>query len=606
MTKGVFSMQVKNINIKNFKCIEDKTIPELNKFTVITGSNGSGKTSLLNAIRFAVTGVAPSDPIRSGCNSACVEVELFGSTITRTIGDKNEVRVNGKKTTAKSVKDFIEANSGVSYDTAKIAVSSDLLRNMSGGAFAEYLVNSGMIPATVDFTMIKKLCPTITSDVESQLRLFLPDKFNLDDISDAYTNIFGARKALKKNLEEKKIATKYEGGKPSRTIAEIDADINKIVACDAEIESYNKLLKQYDIAVKNRDRVLSEIKGIENKIKSIKIVKVDPKEEKFLRDQLSNIDEQIRSAKSTIELIKSNNKMFEKTLSNLDKPVCPISEKLICTTDKTEIKDELNTLVNNNNEEIAKQNNAIANLLEKRKKIVDKINDYNERVKQYQLACALNSQLKAYKSSIPALPEKPVKPKENQDTQSLKKALYEERDEVCKYNNFIKAQAEIKELEKLLEVYKESLDILKPSTGIRGKIIELALDPLIKHANTRAAELKLGFTIKLVSDNGISIMCSPNTSCDMIKLESVSSGEQAYALFLVMDALNALSGYGILVLDDLDKLDENALDALLSLLEKPGVMNNYDHVLMAMVNHKDSLAVLKKHEKSLINNFICI
>ena len=86
----------------------------------------------------------------------------------------------------------------------------------------------------------------------------------------------------------------------------------------------------------------------------------------------------------------------------------------------------------------------------------------------------------------------------------------------------------------------------------------------------------------------------------------MSSGEQAYALFLVMDALNALSGYGILVLDDLDKLDENALDALLSLLEKPGVMNNYDHVLMAMVNHEDSLAVLKKHEKSLINNFICI
>ena len=101
-------------------------------------------------------------------------------------------------------------------------------------------------------------------------------------------------------------------------------------------------------------------------------------------------------------------------------------------------------------------------------------------------------------------------------------------------------------------------------------------------------------------------MCSPNTSCDMVKLESVSSGEQAYALFLVMDALNALSGYGILVLDDLDKLDENALDALLSLLEKPGVMDNYDHVLMAMVNHEDSLAVLKKHEKSLINNFICI
>ena len=88
-------------------------------------------------------------------------------------------------------------------------------------------------------------------------------------------------------------------------------------------------------------------------------------------------------------------------------------------------------------------------------------------------------------------------------------------------------------------------------------------------------------------------------------MSAVSAGEQACALFLVMDALNSLTKFGILILDDLDKLDKNALDGFFSLLSKPEVRSDYNHILIAMVDHEDSLAVVNKYlNNGTINDII--
>ena len=108
-----------------------------------------------------------------------------------------------------------------------------------------------------------------------------------------------------------------------------------------------------------------------------------------------------------------------------------------------------------------------------------------------------------------------------------------------------------------IDVVSELIDTLDPKKGIREKVISFALSPLIDYCNEKASQLKTGFQINIQTSNGTHLMCKPKESSDYQELSAASSGEQLLATFLITDMLNALSGYGILMLDDLDKVGMN-------------------------------------------------
>ena len=64
-------------------------------------------------------------------------------------------------------------------------------------------------------------------------------------------------------------------------------------------------------------------------------------------------------------------------------------------------------------------------------------------------------------------------------------------------------------------------------------------------------------------------------------------------VYIIMDLINELSGMKLVFLDELSVLDENSLDSLMNLLIKH--KDEYDHVFLAMVDHKDVLATLDKY-----------
>lgn len=73
---------------------------------------------------------------------------------------------------------------------------------------------------------------------------------------------------------------------------------------------------------------------------------------------------------------------------------------------------------------------------------------------------------------------------------------------------------------------------------------------------------------------------------DFVDLSDVSTGEQTLAIFLILDMLNQLSGFGILMLDNLDALDANALDELMGVLTSKEVLDRYDHIFISMLAHE--------------------
>lgn len=599
-------MQLENLRIENFRTIKESTV-EPAKINVITGPNGAGKSSTLEAISFLLTGKAGANAVRDGETSATVEGVVMGTPLLRKAGSKTSVKLNGKTTTQKSVQQWIEDSVGVTLDTIRIATSSGMLAAMNSRELAAYLISNNLIPAEIDMDTIRLLC-TLSPEVEEELLMYLPEapvKFTMDDIHETYTQFFSARPIVKKQLAEKQLQANFTGMAPTHTLAQIDEALAKFAAYNAEMAAYNKLLDMHKEAKRRRADAQTKVTEIEMKIRGITAPAVDPKEYEFLRAKEKDAEQAMLYAHKAINTIESTLAMFKRTLANLDKPVCPISEKLVCTTDKTEIKEDLARLVEENESLLQNHQNEMQKAKERIASVHDKIADYQRREKAFRDFQALHTQRSALLAGMPVVPEAPVKPEEIPDAETRIKELKAERELIFAQEAAKKAEKEIPELEARIAIYDEVINLLKPQGGIREKIVEAAFEPMIEHCNERAAKIKPDFKIGMVSDEGIHIMCKPTGVTNMLPLDAVSSGEQLVAMLLILDAINALSGFGILMLDDLDKLDTNALDALFTLLSDPVVTDPYDHIFVALVNHEDSLEIINKH-KAIVGNLIAL
>lgn len=589
-------MKLNGLTIKNFRTITEKSIAPA-KLNVIVGPNGSGKSSTLEALSFLLTGKSGPNPVREGAECAEVECEVMGTLLQRKYSARGAVRLNGKATTQKSVQQWIEDSTGVTVDTLRVATSSGLLAAMNSRELAEYMISNNLIPAEVDLDTIDKLC-TISPEAMAELSMLLPPapvKFNMDAVQEAYSHCYNTRPAIKRELAEKRVKANYTGPAPTRTLEEIDQQLAAFAAHATEKSAYERLLRSYNDTMARREQALAQLEVIKKQLSAFTAEPVNPADVQVLRKKEKDIREAIMVCGTEIRTIQANLVMFKRTMENLGKPVCPISEKLICTTDKTAIKEELAGLIADNDTLCQRANARLADLNKQLANQQEAIADFEKKLDAFRAAENLKARYQSIQASIPPVPAKPKAPDDIPNLEMRIQALKEERARIFAANAAKEAEAQIPALEAQVKVYDELVNLLCPKGGIREKIIEATFEPLIDHCNERAMVLKPDFRIGLVSDDGIHITCKPTGAKEAMPLDAVSSGEQLLAMLLILDAINALSGLGILVLDDLDKLDENSLNALFELLTNPEVSAPYDHIFVAMVNHEDAVKVTAKY-----------
>ena len=589
-------MKLNGLTIKNFRTITEKSIAPA-KLNVIVGPNGSGKSSTLEALSFLLTGKSGPNPVREGAECAEVECEVMGTLLQRKYSARGAVRLNGKATTQKSVQQWIEDSTGVTVDTLRVATSSGMLAAMNSRELAEYMISNNLIPAEVDLDTIDKLC-TISPEAMAELSMLLPPapvKFNMDAVQEAYSHCYNTRPAIKRELAEKRVKANYTGPAPTRTLEEIDQQLAAFAAHATEKSAYERLLRSYNDTMARREQALAQLEVIKKQLSAFTAEPVNPADVQVLRKKEKDIREAIMVCGTEIRTIQANLVMFKRTMENLGKPVCPISEKLICTTDKTAIKEELAGLIADNDTLCQRANARLADLNKQLANQQEAIADFEKKLDAFRAAENLKARYQSIQASIPPVPAKPKAPDDIPNLEMRIQALKEERARIFAANAAKEAEAQIPALEAQVKVYDELVNLLCPKGGIREKIIEATFEPLIDHCNERAMVLKPDFRIGLVSDDGIHITCKPTGAKEAMPLDAVSSGEQLLAMLLILDAINALSGLGILVLDDLDKLDENSLNALFELLTNPEVSAPYDHIFVAMVNHEDAVKVTAKY-----------
>lgn len=126
-------MKINTIKIKNFRGIPDMEI-SLERISFFTGPCGAGKTSVLKAFNFALTGDVKKDDIREQSDRASATIVFEDqSSIQRIckLSAATQVKVNGKNSTAKAADEFLQAKLGTSTDIFQAMCKTDFFEVLS-------------------------------------------------------------------------------------------------------------------------------------------------------------------------------------------------------------------------------------------------------------------------------------------------------------------------------------------------------------------------------------------------------------------------------------------------------------------------------------------
>lgn len=593
-------MKLQNVRIKDFKGINSLSFnPE--KVNVAIGENGKGKTTLMEALRYVITGKYPDDSIAIGAKECTVSAEVNGDDIIigrkkDKNGEKGVFKVEGKTTSYSSYKTVLESRGlAKQVDAASFATSKELM-DMDVDALTDFML--AHTPVQVSFAKLLSLEPSITPEMETELSNILPkENITLDNITEADAFFTSQRKVIKDACAVAKSKAVYIGEIPDGSETEEDlqqqyeANIGTIAAKKAKSENYRNYLK----LVESKSQIELSIKEKEQQAEALKCDKPDsPKLQQIIADIERN-NNTIKDYKGILITLEKDLELFERTLTSLNSNVCPISEKLVCNTDKTAIKSDLSEAVENNKLQITNMKTSIEKLEELVRKLeADKLS-LETSGRQYEKYLDCLNAIDSLKKSIPDIPEKV-----DEDKTDIIQLEFDNRiikakiENIKKYAEFKKLENQYLELCKKRDLYETLCKLLDEKGSLREQILTFALKPFEDYVNDRATALKVSFNIKIIADKGVRILYNPKGGTEYISYNNASTGEKLMIVFLILDMINALSDIRLLFIDNLDKLDKEALDKLVNLVNMPEVQNGYDHIFLVGVDHEDSVKTLNK------------
>lgn len=606
-------MKIKEIVIKDFGGIKERRIiPD--RINALVGHIGTGKSSTFSAIRYVLTGDCEQSDIRKGANEASVTLTFDdGSTIQRTRNmDGNVVRCNGKRATAKATSAFLKEKLGFDISVFKAMMGTDFFAELGQKDITAFFLS--ILPVRINFETIcqmasKRLGRRLLHGEGERLALQFLDRnltdtelsvfpinypqddtaFTLADLDAAYKSFFEQRRAVASEVKILKARAEFKGSLPKQTKESLEKSLFDVAKQEADASTHKKRVDAYDRAVKEKERVLKRKAELEEQLKAYSDVKAPDETQKTkAQEDKAKFQRAITKSQGILGTLDSNLKMFQRTLENLDKPVCPISKKLVCTTDKTAIRDEMKQGVANNEKAAAEHREFIKRCEEQIAQRDAAIENYNKNSLRWTQKQSLEQQLKNL--IIPELPEKPEEAIV-QDFAAQKRSINEQLSIYAAYETAEKDKSALAVKKRELAELEACASIMDVKTGIRSLILKRALKPFEDVCNKKADLLRDGFRLQFRCEEGIEILVSPRKGDEFISYKRVSNGEFIFVAYLLMTVVNAICDTRILLIDNLDKLDADALKGFVSLLK---LDTEYDTVLFGTVDHDDTVRILQE------------
>lgn len=597
-------MKIQKIVIENFKSIEHLEFEFNDVISSLIGKNGRGKTAFREAFYASITGEFPDGCIRDGAEYCSVGIELeSGTFIERFImRDKaNKVKVDGKTSTLKVVNEIIYREAKIDKDVLKLVISPDPLQQLVPAEFSRFITT--YIPEKLNYDSFSAHLPSnLSIPAKDKLKSMLPtmpNTFDIQTLIKTHEKLIEERKFAKRDLKtlEAKISS-FKGVQPARTLSEIEEEINTLLRKEGSQKTIKNSIVMYNNTVKSRAKIKENLIALKEQINGIHATKPEPEVLEKIKSGKMDANKIITEAKSTISTLQQNNALFNKTLDNLNTTVCPISKKIICTTDKSVLKEELTTLVKQNNETIQKNLNLVETYNAKLVELEKEENAYRTNETAYNKKVVLFNRYEAEKNTIPALPQKP-EDVELVDYSATITVLKKERDDFIAYQNHLKDIENKNNKLTQVEILETLCDVLNPKGKVIDSVISSYLSIFTSTCNATAEKLRPNFEFNFTVDSGISYLIKPSADKQFVPLDSLSSGEQLLALLVLMDMFNTLTNSRIMLLDNLDKLDKAAFEELLELIDTNTIKSKYDHIILCAVDHEDVIDMVKN--KGIVN-----
>lgn len=578
---------ITTIFIRNFKGIEDLQL-NAKKLNAIIGKCGSGKSSLLDAIRFALTGKAGKEVIRKGCREASVVLRFSdNSTIERIRRTSENIsKCNGKSSTKRSLDEFLTARN-MNPCWIESLCSVDWFAGLSSKDLNNFFMT--ILPLRAKAETVVELVAQLDKDLTEKKEKYLMEEilkkqeiFNFNDLANGYNTAYTVRQELKRKYNEMLPRCTFNETVPAKTREDIEKELNNISQVEAAEKEYSKRLKEYTSSKKQHDLAIKRLDEMKKELDTYSSCK-KPKEEtktqaeadrKLFQVHIKRTNEYIGTINSTLDLLK-------RTLDNLDKPICPISEKLICTTDKSQLKEELLSLIQKNENALASNKEFLAKCEDQVRKRDDIISNYQKEVYRYEQKTTLENNISKF--IVPEILPEPQKV-EKAHLEAKKKELLDLLSILSRYE---KVQQNKKELAKIKDKYdlaQFAVKVLDSKIGIPALILQRTLRFFEKKCNEKASLLREGFQIHFLSDNGITIQVSPGKEKPFVDMKEVSTGEFVCVAYILMTMIGEATKCHLFLIDNLDRLDTEYLNALLSLLEED---KKIEQVFLGGVDHAD-------------------
>ena len=588
-------MQVKKLQTLNFQGLKGKHEWNLEPLIILCDNNRTGKSSFLNAVKFGITGDEPSDAVYGDANRMAVGLTLSDgeeerSFIRQRMDGTNTWYMDGKKVTKKVLEQGILDTAGTTYETLRVATSEDVLKTLQPKAFGDLILS--YTDDKLDRDTITEMMPDASSDMIDEIWKRLPEGlFGITTLDSMYEKLNEDRLTTKRFIDAKEDIIKAikTQPKPEKTKAQLEEDEKKLQEKVNEANLYAEKWKAYQKAKEINEKNIKTIEEYKKKIEENKSTLVDAKEREVMESVLKSLRETEQTARSSIMSMENTVDRTRKILERLDTTICPLSEKLTCTTDKTQIRTELETLVKNNETEIVKLKETLKQTDEKIKEQELKIRVFDKNQSDYEKKSFMEKEVERINKLMVEVPPEPKKPEVTGADEMLKKV----RKEIHVCEDYARAESlEMKmgDWKKVLERFTKLCKLFKNDGLVREEIIRKYMVAFEEICNEKAAKLLPGMNMKFVPDSGVKVYL--DTGDGIYKsYNSLSGGEKALYIFLMLDMLNALSGLGILIIDELSVLDRDSFAALIDLILEH--KNEYNQIVLSMVNHDDTVQILK-------------
>lgn len=558
-------MKIQKIIIENFKGIKFTTFMPKEEPTWLFDKNGSGKTSFLEALRYGLTGKMPKDILYHGADEGFVTI-LFNdpdnTTVTRYFysGAKpNKVKVNSKTCTAKEAQKIICEIMNASDEKLDVLTSNEVFQELIKGDLGKFLLSFITEPMTIE--KLYDICE-FTDDEKAKISddKLLPKKFDVSITDSVYQVLFAERASLKKQVASLQAKYDFEDPLPEPKYKS-EADIKKAedeyiklsgeAAFEKEkLDAYNKALTEYNSRKARQETLKRKLDELVAKL-----------EVETTESDVDNVNKTLNAAvtmKHNFETIIASNKVIvnnqKKILDALDSDKCPISSCLICKTDKTKAKADVE-------ESISAAQSAVDTASEGVTKESEIIKEANNRLSYLRTQLNITNEIKALKCRISDIDvgEEPSKPAIVTISGDWKlfpvyKKEYEE------YYDFVSANELLGVLIKKTAIVDGLVKKFSPKGDVETAIMKHYCDLFDTEAEMIANAFD--YQVKFRPENGVKLSIVPAGKTAEVDFTSLSTGEKLIVSIIIYVVLNNLMGTDIIILDDFNDLDaENAAHA---------------------------------------------